>query len=192
MSKLPFLFFSFSFLYFLFPLLSPSSPYPFAPHGPLLSIRDARSRPPSSHRRRRLRPARLHRRHRLAGACSTPLPRLRLRRGLRPASASTAEIRPALTGACYPPPPRLRLGLLPRVRLLPLAAGRCSSHERHLWGNGGKRRAEPGGATKSWLRLPFGSREVLHRCKTNRLGGLRLEPLVEPEPEPSQTDPYFL
>jgi hypothetical protein len=53
--------------------------------------------------------------------------------------------------------------------------------------DGGKRGAEPDGATKTWLRLPFGSRHGLRhqlhtrsRCHFHRLGGLRLEP--EPEP----------
>jgi hypothetical protein len=55
---------------------------------------------------------------------------------------------------------------------------------------------EPGEATKTWLHLPFESREGLQlrlhtwsRCSFHRLAGLRPEPLVEPEPEPSQTGP---
>jgi hypothetical protein len=86
-------------------------------------------------------------------------------------------------------PPPLSLHLLP----LAVAQPRLPPE-----GSGGKTGAEPGGATKSWLRLPFGSREVLQgqlhtrsRSKIDRLGGLRVEPLVEPEPEPSQTGPDF-
>jgi hypothetical protein len=55
---------------------------------------------------------------------------------------------------------------------------------------------EPGEATKTWLHLPFENREGLQlrlhtrsRCSFHRLAGLRPEPLVEPEPEPSQTGP---
>jgi hypothetical protein len=88
----------------------------------------------------------------------------------------------------------LALRLCPSVSsLLPLRQPRVPPV-----GSGGKTGAEPGGATKSWLRLPFGSREVLQgqlhtrsRSKIDRLGGLRVEPLVEPEPEPSQTGPDF-
>jgi hypothetical protein len=55
---------------------------------------------------------------------------------------------------------------------------------------------EPGEATKTWLHLPFESREGLQLrlhtwswCNLHCLAGLRPEPLVEPEPEPSQTGP---
>jgi hypothetical protein len=55
---------------------------------------------------------------------------------------------------------------------------------------------ELGEATKTWLYLPFESREGLQlrlhtwsRCNLHCLAGLRPEPLVEPEPEPSQTGP---
>jgi hypothetical protein len=58
---------------------------------------------------------------------------------------------------------------------------------------------EPGEATKTWLHLPFESREGLQlrlhtrsRCNFHCLAGLRPEPFVEPEPEPSQTGPYSL
>jgi hypothetical protein len=100
-----------------------------------------------------------------------------------------------------PPPSSLPLSsLLPSASASPLPPPSCCRPLRQPRappkGSSGKRRAEPGGATKSWLRLPFGSREVLHgqlhtrsRCKICRLGGLRLKPLVEPEPEPSQTGP---
>jgi hypothetical protein len=57
---------------------------------------------------------------------------------------------------------------------------------------------EPDEATKTWLHLPFESREGLQlrlhtwsRCNLHCLAGLRLEPLVEPEPEPSQTGPEY-
>jgi hypothetical protein len=60
-------------------------------------------------------------------------------------------------------------------------------------------KAEPDGATKTWLHLPFRSREGLqHRlhtrswCKNHRLAGLQLEPPMEPEPEPYQIGPSFL
>jgi hypothetical protein len=53
---------------------------------------------------------------------------------------------------------------------------------------------DPGETTKTWLHLPFESREGLQlrlhtrsRCSFHCLAGLRSEPLVEPEPEPSQT-----
>jgi hypothetical protein len=122
MSKLPFLFFSFSFLYFLFPFFPPPllirSPHTVC----CLSIRDVRSRPPNSHRRRRLRLAYASTASAppdsadATGAGSPPPTRLRLRRGLLPPSASTAEIRSAL---------RLRRRHRPRRRLLPSSV--CAS-----------------------------------------------------------------
>jgi hypothetical protein len=160
------------------------------------------------------------------GACSTPPPRLhlgkRLRRGLRPRPPRRRRFAPPPPTTPPPPTPAplLRLACTSAGasclgrRLRPASAAASSASAplppppscrrplRHRQprappeGNGGKRGAEPGGATKSWLRLPFGSREVLQgqlhpwsRCKINRLGGLRLEPPPEPEPEPSQTGP---
>jgi hypothetical protein len=57
---------------------------------------------------------------------------------------------------------------------------------------------DPGETTKTWLHLPFESREGLHLrlhtrsgCSFHCLAGLRPEPLVEPEPEPSQTGSMY-
>jgi hypothetical protein len=73
---------------------------------------------------------------------------------------------------------------------------RCYYHRRHQ-GQSLERRwageAKPDEVTKTWLRLPFGSREGLQRrlhtrsqCKNYRLAGLQLEP------EPCQTRPKYI
>jgi hypothetical protein len=100
--------------------------------------------------------------------------------------------RPA--GTRLSPPPRAAAALpSPPPRR---AAHQAVAAELVPKGKGRKRGAEPDGATKTWLRLPFGSRKGLQhrlrtrsRCKNHRLAGLQLEPPVEPEPEPCQTGP---
>jgi hypothetical protein len=94
----------------------------------------------------------------------------------RPASARPAPQRPA-------PPRRAFAPTGPRASLL---SSRSSAMVAD-WGGGQRweKGAELGGATKTWLRLPFGSRQGLRhqlhtrsRCHFHRLGGLRLEPLA--------------
>jgi hypothetical protein len=111
-------------------------------------------------------------------------------RGPSPSLLCGADRFHATSSASAPPPPP------PSCRWL-LRQPRAPPE-----GISGKRRAEPSGATKSWLRLPFESREVLQgqlgqlhtwsRCKTYRLGGLRLEPLVEPSRSPPKQALSFI
>jgi hypothetical protein len=108
---------------------------------------------------------------------------------LRPAAPGPGLLLPALPRPTPPPP-----APLPHLLLLCGEPWVCLSCSAQPEGNGGKRGAEPDGATKMWLRLPFGScqglRHQFHtwsQCHFHRLGGLCLEPLVESEPEPSQT-----
>jgi hypothetical protein len=90
-----------------------------------------------------------------------------------------------------PPAPPLRPAALPWM-----GSGKIAVISPNSRGNRGRGIVEPLGATFSWLLLSFESRGRLQRrlhnrsrCKNNRLAGLQLEPLMEPEPEPCQTGP---
>jgi hypothetical protein len=82
------------------------------------------------------------------------------------------------------------------ILLLPLSRSLAALPVGPPGGGGGKEQAEPGGATLcgsargKWLqRVHFAGLRLWSRCCSARLGGLYLEPPVEPELEPSQRGP---
>ena len=156
------MFFLLFFLFFPSYFFLSSPPYPF-PRAP--PARPVSSSPPSPPRRPpRAPPAR-------APSAAAPLHRAAL---LHAAGRLGRALPPPLLAA--PTPPRA-------VPPPPSAARAPPSSEGHS----GRRGTEPLGATKTWLRLPYGSRWRLQvrllvwsSSKNGRLVGLRTEPLVEP------------